>query len=194
MQHVNSRSNPPLVIEELEELLLRSEQRFKALSKATAQIVSMSNPDGEFLGKQEQWENFTGQKHSDSDGFGWARAFHPDDVDDTMRRWQVAFKSIRPVRGEHRLRRNDGVYRDFNFHATPILKADGSVQEWLWVHTDITDRKMADDQINNALRELNDLKAAIDEHAIVAITDPKGKINTSTKSFARSQNISAPSC
>ncbi len=28
----------------------------------------------------------------------------------------------------------------------------------------------------NALRELNDVKSAIDEHAIVAITDPKGKI------------------
>ena len=32
-------------------------------------------------------------------------------------------------------------------------------------------------QIESSLKELNELKAALDEHAIVAITDPRGKIS-----------------
>ena len=35
--------------------------------------------------------------------------------------------------------------------------------------------KRAEEQTGSALRELNDVKAALDEHAIVAITDPQGK-------------------
>ncbi|MGZ5004485.1 MAG: hybrid sensor histidine kinase/response regulator, partial [Chthoniobacterales bacterium] len=41
---------------------------------------------------------------------------------------------------------------------------------------DITERKRAEDQLKTSYREINDLKAALDEHAIVAITDPEGKI------------------
>jgi hypothetical protein len=34
----------------------------------------------------------------------------------------------------------------------------------------------AEQQLRASLKEINDLKAALDEHAIVAITDPQGKI------------------
>lgn len=41
---------------------------------------------------------------------------------------------------------------------------------------DITERKRTEDQMARALRELRDVKTALDEHAIVAITDRNGKI------------------
>src|ERR1035441_8312005 len=34
----------------------------------------------------------------------------------------------------------------------------------------------AEQQLKASLKEVNDLKTALDEHAIVAITDPQGKI------------------
>ncbi|MEO6569626.1 MAG: PAS domain S-box protein, partial [Opitutaceae bacterium] len=42
--------------------------------------------------------------------------------------------------------------------------------------TDITGRKRVEEQLMASLKEVNDLKVALDEHAIVAITDPQGKI------------------
>ncbi len=68
------------------------------------------------------------------------------------------------------------MYRAFITNGTPIYNEDGTIREWLCLHRDITERQQASIKSTNALRELNDLKAAIDEHAIVAITDPSGKI------------------
>ncbi|MEI9898538.1 MAG: PAS domain S-box protein [Chthoniobacter sp.] len=42
--------------------------------------------------------------------------------------------------------------------------------------TDITERKRAEEALKASLKEVSDLKVALDEHAIVAITDPQGKI------------------
>jgi len=41
---------------------------------------------------------------------------------------------------------------------------------------DITERKLAEESLRVSTKEVFDLKAALDEHAIVAITDPQGKI------------------
>lgn len=156
--------------------LFHSEQRFQALSRAIAQMVSVSTQHGELIGYQEQWEKFTGQGMAEMQGFGWIKAIHPEDAAKMLDRWKSAFQSATAFRNEHRLRRADGSYRNFFYVATPVHNDAGIVHEWLWVHSDITERRLNEEKTTLAMRELNDLKAAIDEHAIVAITDPKGKI------------------
>ncbi len=156
--------------------VMRNGKRFKALSVAAEQIVSVCNSRGELVDEPEQWAEFTGLPREKCHGFGWTDTIHPDDLEPAMRWFKTAIQNPMPFRCECRVRRHDGAYRFFSISATPLLTPQGGVDEWLLVHSDVTERRQADEHTANALRELNDLKAAIDQHAIVAITDPKGKI------------------
>jgi PAS domain S-box-containing protein len=48
---------------------------------------------------------------------------------------------------------------------------------------DITERKQTEKQLRASFKEISDLKSALDEHAIVIITDPKGRITYANDKF-----------
>lgn len=50
---------------------------------------------------------------------------------------------------------------------------------------DITERVRAEEKLHATLKELEDFKAALDEHAILAITDPQGRITYANDQFCR---------
>ncbi len=79
-------------------------------------------------------------------------------------------------KGELKNKAKDGSYYWVDTTIVPYLSPDGSPNQYIAIRADITERKRAEEQTGRTLRELNDVKAAIDEHAIVAITDSKGKI------------------
>ncbi len=71
-------------------------------------------------------------------------------------------------------RRRDGSEVPVEIGLNPIEA--GSEPLVLSTIIDISERKRTDDQLRASLKEVSDLKAALDEHAIVAITDPQGRI------------------
>jgi PAS domain S-box-containing protein len=123
---------------EANEALRRSEERYRSLIEATAAIVWTGPSSGRFESEQPGWSAFTGQSFEELRGFGWADAIHPDDRESTLRVWQAAVASGDIYQAEHRLRRADGEYRHMSARAVPLRNADGSVREWIGVHTDVT--------------------------------------------------------
>jgi PAS domain S-box-containing protein len=154
----------------------RIEQRYAVLSGIGGQIVLLTNAAGEIVEPQASWSEFTGQTVAACSGFGWTNVVHPAELKTSLGRFKSGCQLGLPFRCEFRMRRADGKYRFFFTTANPILSVTGTVEEWLLLHLDVTDRKASDDYTAKALRELNDLKSAIDEHAIVAVTDAGGKI------------------
>src|SRR5262249_26111221 len=118
-----------------------SEQRDRSLVEVITAIVWNTPASGEFEVEQPRWSAFTGQSFDELKGWGWLDAVHPDDRPNTARVWSAAVASRSLYEVDHRLRRYDGAYRHMMVRAVPILDDDGSIREWVGVHTDIDDRK-----------------------------------------------------
>jgi PAS domain S-box-containing protein len=132
-----------------EAVLRRDEQRYRSLVQATAAIVWNTPASGEFESDQPEWTTFTGQGFEQLKGWGWLDAVHPADRPNTARVWSAAVASRSMYQVEHRLRRHDGQYRHMMVRAVPILE-DGEILEWVGVHTDIHDQKLAEEELRRA--------------------------------------------
>lgn len=73
-------------------------------------------------------------------------------------------------------RKKDGSLFAAQVTASPIRDAAGRPIAISTILRDITESQRAAQSLRESLREVTDLKAALDEHAIVAITDPRGEI------------------
>ena len=121
-----------------EDALRLSEQRYRSLIAATAQLVWMTDAQGKPIAPTD-WMAYTGQGLEEATN-NWFSAIHPDDRDLTLQAWMRAVETKNLYEVEHRLRAADGSYRHFWVRAVPVLATDGSIREWVGTHTDISDR------------------------------------------------------
>ena len=73
-------------------------------------------------------------------------------------------------------RAKDGRLLNVSVTVSPIKDSTGTIVGASKVAHDITSQKRAEQHLKDLIKELGDFKAALDEHAIVAITDAAGKI------------------
>jgi len=136
-----------------EEALRASEERYRSYIELTEQLGWTSNAHGEVVEDIPTWRRFTGQSKEAAMGWGWSKALHPDDLERTAQIWRKAVSTRSEYEAEYRVRRHDGIYRHFLARGVPVFKADGSVREWVGTCIDITERKQAEKQIQESLRE-----------------------------------------
>ena len=132
-----------------ERRLKASEERYRALIETSASIVWITSASGELTPPQPGWTAFTGQTQAEYAGAGWLQAVHPDDQAATAQAWDHAVRDLSLYSIEHRLRRADGQWRTMAVRGVPLLE-DGTVREWAGTHTDITERKLAEEELNAA--------------------------------------------
>ena len=133
-----------------EQWLRDSEARFRSLTEASTDIIWTTNATGSFDRPQPQWNAFTGQSPEDSAGEGYFAAVHPDDLPHTRAAWATAVTERSRYAVEHRLRRADGAWRHMSVSAVPIVDEDDETREWVGTHTDITERKTAELELEAA--------------------------------------------
>jgi PAS domain S-box-containing protein len=127
-----------------EERMRHSEERFRSLTEATTAIVWTTNPEGAMEPTPSEWTRFTGQTPQEAAGSGWLEAIFPEDRARTNAAWLHAVENLSPYEIEHRVRRQDGIWRIMSARAVPILEENGSIREWVGTHSDITARREAE--------------------------------------------------
>jgi PAS domain S-box-containing protein len=133
-----------------EEALRASEQRHRSYIELTGQFSWTTNADGELVADLPAWRNFTGQSEEEIKGAGWAKALHPDDVEGALEAWNRAVAARSAYETEYRVRRQDGVYRHWLVRGVPLFKEDGSIREWIGTSIDITDMKLAGEELKKS--------------------------------------------
>ena len=126
------------------EAVRRSEERFRSLVRASAQVVWTTDAVGDVVEPQPLWAAYTGATYGEYRGQGWLKCVHPDDRERVGKAWREALRERRPMEMEYRLRRNDGEWRDVLSRAVPVMEEDGAVREWVRSVTDVTERTRAE--------------------------------------------------
>ncbi|HEV8715120.1 MAG TPA: PAS domain S-box protein [Candidatus Binatia bacterium] len=134
--------------------LRASEERYRSLTVATAQIVWTADPGGQLVGDLSLWGAFTGQREEELKGEGWANALHRDDRQRVLDTWAQAVARRSVYTTVYRLRRYEGEYRYIGVRAVPILEKDGQVREWVGACSDITERKQVEEQLQDYAERL----------------------------------------
>ena len=144
----------------------------------------------------DRWATMLGYERSEIEEHvsSWERLVHPEDLPRAHEALREHFEGRSPeYRCEHRMRRKDGSWH-WLIGAATVTERDsaGAPLRIAGVTIDISKSKQmaeglaaAKAEAEAALREVNSLRTALDEHAILSIADAKGRIVDINSGFCR---------
>ncbi len=142
-----------------EQALRESEEHYRNTVELSPHVAWTADPEGKILGAGPRWEEMTGLKISDTLGYGWRNAVHPDDLQPTEEKWATSLQSGDPVDVEFRIGRGNGTWQWVRSRASARRGENGEIIRWYGQVEDIDDRKRTE----QALREAESRLAAIED-------------------------------
>jgi PAS domain S-box-containing protein len=109
-------------------------------------------PDGEVEFVNQRMTEYFGKTREELKQWGTSDAVHPDDLPHVLAAFTHSLATGAPYDTEERLRRFDGSYRWFQVRGLPQRDDHGNVVRWYVLHTDIDDRKRAEEALRESER------------------------------------------
>src|SRR5882724_4337561 len=115
-------------------------------------LVLTMTAEGDLDFVSQQGLDYSGRTLEELKGWANSDIVHPDDLSRVLATWKSSVETGHPVGydSEYRIRRIDGVYRWFQVRALPVLDAGNRVIRWCCLHTDIDDRKQAEEKLSRS--------------------------------------------
>ncbi|MEQ9097113.1 MAG: PAS domain-containing protein [Phycisphaerales bacterium] len=124
--------------EDIERALRESERRFHALADAVPQLVWVASGEASVEYYNAQASRYDGIRRKPDGSWDWQPVVHPDELDETVRRWNAAIGSGQTYECQHRVRMADGQWRWHLSRAYRVEEDDGRAR-WFGTATDIHD-------------------------------------------------------
>jgi PAS domain S-box-containing protein len=137
-----------------EEAVRRSEERYRSLVRAGAQVVWVTTPTGEVAEDSPEWRAITGQTLGEYLGSGWLDAIHPEDRERVEHAWRECVRTGAIFDASYRVRTRARAYRYYDVRAVPIMR-DGKVVEWVGANTDVTGQREAEEMRGRLTEQLS---------------------------------------
>jgi PAS domain S-box-containing protein len=165
-------------LESSQQELLRSEERFRLLVEDVKDYaIFMLDTEGRVVSWNEGAERIQGYKVWEVIGAHFSVFYTQEDIERGLPGEELHVAAAEGRFEEEGLRiRKDGSRFWADVVITALRDEAANLRGFSNVTRDITAYKEAEEALRTSLRKLADLKAALDESAIVAITDQHGKI------------------
>ena len=138
-----------------EEALRANERNLSLIVDSIPGLVARMSAAGEVEVANRQLLAYFGKEIEEIRNWATSSVVHPDDLPRAIETANKSFADGVPYEMEIRVLRFDGVYRWFQARGLPVRDAAGRVLNWYALHTDIEDRKKAEDALRSSQRELS---------------------------------------
>jgi PAS domain S-box-containing protein len=153
-----------------EEVLQESEERFRHMADYAPVMIWMTGIDKLCTFFNKGWLDFTGRTLEEQLGNGWAEGVHRDDYDRCFSTYVTAFDARREFTMEYRLRRFDREYCWVLDNGVPRFAPDGRFIGYIGSAIEITERKRAEQRLQEHEAALRASYARIQDLAGQLIT------------------------
>jgi len=130
-----------------EEALRASEHNARLLVDSIPALVVRMTAAGEVEAVNRQLLEYSGKSLEDIRRWTTSGVVHPEDLARAIEIASHSFTTGDPYEMEVRIRRFDGVFRWFQARGLAVRDAEGRVLHWYALHTDIDDRKRAEEAL-----------------------------------------------
>ncbi|MDX5423069.1 MAG: PAS domain-containing protein [Hymenobacteraceae bacterium] len=146
LQDITERKLYEHTLKEQQEEIKANAERFRTMLEAVPHITWTNKPNGESNTFNKFWYEYTGLSQEDSRGWGWEKAFQPDDLKVIMPHYLRCLETGEVLNAEARiLRRSDGQHRWHLIKNVPLRNEEGAIELWIGTATDIQDQKDAEE-------------------------------------------------
>ncbi|MBI3984538.1 MAG: PAS domain-containing protein [Candidatus Levybacteria bacterium] len=175
-KYIDLTKNLEEKIKERTQNLEKEEKKFKTLVENSWEAVLLVDAKARLLYATPSIVKLFGRKFDEFMGVSGIKFVHPLDITKVLKKLStLLLKPNSRVTLESRIKHKLGHYRWVEATATNLLK-DPDVKAIVVNLRDITERKTSEENLKTALKDLQDMKYALDQSSIVSITNNKGII------------------
>lgn len=160
-------------LREVEAARVESEKRFETMADIAPVLIWVSGADKRFSWVNKAWIEFTGKILAEQVGEEWSSGLHPDDREECLQAYHMAFDAREPFGMEYRRRHHDGSYRWLLVHAVPRHDPSGVFRGYIGASLDITGRKENEEALRRSEEGLRKLATELEQ-----LTAKLAKTNT----------------
>jgi len=152
----NGKERSIIIIRDLTDIVLKdklleeSESKFRMLVSLSPAGIYMTDEDGKCTFVNNAWCMMAGLEPEEAFGDGWINAIHPADRAHVSGLWDKYKNSGREWNWHYRFMNKKGVVSWVYGLSKPILDASGKTIGFIGTNTDITDLKLAEDNLKHS--------------------------------------------